>query len=225
MSSCPFHTSALRGGSRGGGAEHRRLRDLKRKKEECPFEALGLQRHRNSKELDGGGNGDLAPLTFKEVRATFLKIAMAHHPDTTSAETEEEVEMHRELFIRAREAFEKIVEGPHGTAILKSESPDSADSELHPSAVDLEAWFRQETGHAMPFLDLQTLKEVAEMTETVAHGLDRDGGMWLLAEMVSDSVKKGAGGGDGTAASLLRLEAGDSSSSASGSLGRRRRKR
>jgi hypothetical protein len=149
---------------------------------------------------------------------------MAHHPDTTDAETEEEVEMHRDVFIRARGAFEKIAEGPGGLAVLKSEIPGCADDGGDLSAAaDLEAWFRQETGHAMPFLDLQTLREVAEMTETVGHGLDRDGGMWLLAEMVSDSVKKGAGGG--SAASLLRLEAGDDSSSGIGSIGRRRRRR
>jgi hypothetical protein len=145
-------------------------------------------------------------LTYRDVKTAFLKIAMAHHPDTTEAETQEEIDAHRDIFIRAREAFEMIVPGPNGAAILRSESPEHADEEdAAAAAFDMDAWFQSETGLAMPFMDLQTMKEVAKMTETVGHGLDRDGGMWLLAEMVSDNVKKG--GGDGM--SLLRLEAGD----------------
>lgn len=42
------------------------------------------------------------------------------------------------------------------------------------------------------------------MEETIGHGLDRDGGMWTLAAMVSNAVKDGKDG-----ASLLRLDAGD----------------
>lgn len=48
------------------------------------------------------------------------------------------------------------------------------------------------------------MKEVAEMEDTVGHGLDRDGGMWMLASMVSNAVKKGQSGGN-----ILQLEAGE----------------
>jgi hypothetical protein len=68
---------------------------------------------------------------------------------------------------------------------------------------DLDQWFKSETGYDMPFMDAATMKEVAEMTESVGGGLDRDGGMWTLARMVADTVKSG---GDGR--SILQLEAG-----------------
>ena len=54
------------------------------------------------------------------------------------------------------------------------------------------------------FMDAKTMKEVAEMEDTVGHGLDRDGGMWMLASMVSNAVKN-----KGDAKSILQIEAGD----------------
>ena len=129
---------------------------------------------------------------------------MKHHPDTSQASTKDEEQADRDIFVKARKAFEALVEAPDGMAILRSES-DEHDHETEENN-DLSAWFKQETGHAMPFMDLATMKEVAEMTEKVGGeaGLDRDGGMWTLARMVSQSVKSGGGGAD----SLLQLEAG-----------------
>ena len=48
------------------------------------------------------------------------------------------------------------------------------------------------------------MREVAEMTDSMGGGLDRDGGMWTLARMVSSSVKTGK-----ESANTLRLEAGE----------------
>ena len=67
------------------------------------------------------------------------------------------------------------------------------------------------------------MKEVAEMEDSVGHGLDRDGGMWMLASMVSNAVKKGQQG-----ASILQLEAGEvekKNAQIDGVLRRRRRTR
>jgi hypothetical protein len=234
-----FHNSTTAARQRG---EYYKLRHHKKAAEVCPFQVLGLDRrpgtdqegkrshdgaeeNNNNAEDGSRAKGDESGvLTYRAVKTAFLKIAMAHHPDTTEAETQEEMDAHRDIFIRAREAFEMIVPGPNGAAILRSESPEHAhdDDQQDESAIDVDAWFQSETGHAMPFMDLQTMREVAKMTETVGHGLDRDGGMWLLAEMVSDNVKKG--GGDGM--SLLRLEAGDvtNNSHVDGVLRRRRRR-
>ena len=67
------------------------------------------------------------------------------------------------------------------------------------------------------------MQEVAKMTEELSVGLDRDGGMWTLAKMVTSAVKSG-----GEAGTLLRLDAGDvkgaNGGSGTGPL-RRRRKR
>jgi len=70
-----------------------------------------------------------------------------------------------------------------------------------------DAWFMNETGYDNPYqfdLDPQTMREVATAMETMGGGLDRDGGMWTLAAMVSNSVKEGKNSG-----STLRLEAGE----------------
>ena len=109
--------------------------------------------------------------TYAHIKATFLRLAMAHHPDTHAADTPEQAQVHRETFLAVRAAFETIVAGPDGTALLKAESDQHADEG------DMDVWFKTETGYDMPFMDARTMREVAEMTETNDIGLDRDGGM------------------------------------------------
>eukprot|EP00537_Pseudo-nitzschia_pungens_P011907 CAMPEP_0172385332 /NCGR_PEP_ID=MMETSP1061-20121228/3003_1 /TAXON_ID=37318 /ORGANISM="Pseudo-nitzschia pungens, Strain cf. pungens" /LENGTH=185 /DNA_ID=CAMNT_0013114299 /DNA_START=696 /DNA_END=1254 /DNA_ORIENTATION=- len=128
---------------------------------------------------------------------------MSNHPDTHGdGLTEKEKDAMRDRFIEARMAFEMLVEDPEdGTAILVEEKEDRDGN--------FDSWFRNETGLKNPFdvdIDPETMKEVAEMTEKLggSQGMDRDGGMWALARMVTSAVKSG-----GDAASILRLEAGD----------------
>lgn len=148
-----------------------------------PFSVLGVSRTQ----------------TFVSVKRAFLQIAMKHHPDTTAATaTTAERDANKTVFVEARKAFEAMVACPEGLAILKTEAADYVEEED-----GLDDWFKAETGYDMPFMDAATMKEVAEMTETVGGGLDRDGGMWTLARMVADTVKSG---GDGR--SLLQLDAG-----------------
>jgi len=138
--------------------------------------------------------------SYKAVKAAFLQIAMQHHPDTTLADTDEKKEEHREIFVKAQTAFETLIEGPNGNAILREDSDKAWDE------AEIDQWFREETGHDMPFMDAATMKEVAEVTKSMgadAGGLDRDGGMWTLARMVTENVKKGGDGKD-----ILALEAG-----------------
>jgi DnaJ-class molecular chaperone len=160
---------------------------------------------------------------YKDVKRKFLKIAMTNHPDTHAEDlTEEEREKMRDIFIEARIAFELLTEDDDGTAILLSEKEEEDKME------NFDSWFKHETGFSTPFqfdIDPETMKEVAKMTEAIGgdSGLDRDGGMWALARMVTSAVKTG-----GDAAAILRLEAGndkDRHSGASGSELRRRRKR
>jgi hypothetical protein len=173
----------------------------KKKKQVDPFQILGIAVTERKDSI-----------LFKDVKKTFLRIAMEHHPDTISKRDEESMANSRDIFIAAREAFEQIVEGPNGLATLRSEA--AKDSE------DFEDWFKQETGHDLPFMDAATMKEVAKMTETVGGGLDRDGGMWTLARMVTNSVKSG-----GDARDVLRLEAGDGVGNGIDGVLRRRRRR
>jgi hypothetical protein len=172
---------------------------------------------------------------YKDAKKKFLKIAMSNHPDvlssrqaggddedaSSSAKGDDDgmtLEERKEIFIRARVAFERLAEDPNdGLAILKEDLDDAMEN--------FDSWFQSETGLTTPFqfdLDPQTMKEVAAMTEEIGGGLDRDGGMWALARMVTASVKAGS-----DAATVLRLEAGDvkdANKSLGGSL-RRVRKR
>lgn len=122
---------------------------------------------------------------------------MENHPDTANVKNDSEKEKMRDIFIKARTAFEKLVEAPDGSILLQEEAEKMPD---------FDSWFQKETGLKNPFdidLDPQTMKEIAEMTEDVGGGLARDGGMWQLAKMVTNSVQ---GGED--AASILKLEGG-----------------
>jgi hypothetical protein len=181
-------------------------RKRKRKKAQDPFKVLKIP--------EG--------ILYKDAKKSFLMVAMKNHPDTAGGVTEEERETMRDIFIRSRIAFESLTEDDtDGTAIRKDDAIDVIDN--------FDSWFKGETGFDSPFqfdMDPETMKEVANMTETIGgdSGLDRDGGMWALARMVTSTVKAG-----GDAASMLRLDAGDPKdpkrqSSLQGELRRRRRR-
>jgi len=162
-------------------------------------------------------------ILYKDVKAKFLKIAMSNHPDTQSSGnlSEKERERMKNIFIDGRIAFESLVENTDGTAILATEKVDEKSN--------FDSWFHDETGLENPFnldIDAETMKEIAKATEEMGgdQGLDRDGGMWTLARMVTSAVKAG-----GDAASILRIESGDVKESGKGvgvvgKLGRRKRK-
>lgn len=182
--------------------DHRKKRP-KRRKGKDPFKVLGIPE---------------ASL-YKHAKKKFLMIAMKNHPDTHDEEmTEEEKDQMRDVFINARIAFESLVEDTDGTAILREDAEDAMDN--------FDSWFKSETGLKTPFqfeMDPETMKEVAKMTDEIGGdvGMDRDGGMWALARMVTSTVKSG-----GDAATLLRLEAGEEQNrSIDGELRRRRRRR
>ena len=154
--------------------------------------------------------------TYATAKQTFLRIALEHHPDTQhSKNAAKDAQHHQEQFIQARQALEALMAGPDGVAVLKTTAAADEDDED-----DLNTWFKNQTGHEMPFMDVETMKEVAKMTETVGGGLDRDGGMWTLARMVTESVKSG-----GNAQNVLQLEAGTIRDRAIDGILRRRRKR
>jgi DnaJ domain len=169
-----------------------RRRKPKRKKVENPFKVLGVTEQ----------------TLYKDVKKAFLVLAMKNHPDRAAQDkalTEDEKEAMREVFITARIAFESLtVNEVDGMAIRKSDK-----AKLDQEAEDnFDSWFKTETGFDSPFqfdMDPETMKEVAKMTEELSVGLDRDGGMWTLAKMVTSAVKSG-----GEAGAMLRLDAGDS---------------
>jgi DnaJ-class molecular chaperone len=154
--------------------------------------------------------------SYADIKKIFIRIAMDYHPDTSAALTEEDEEEHKEIFMAARTAFEQLTSCPNGQAILRSESEQWEEEEFN-------SWFQEETGHDMPFMDQATMKEVAAMTEQLGGeggGLDRDGGMWTLARMVSSAVKSGGDGRD-----ILRLDSGEIRDRSINGILRRKRRR
>jgi DnaJ domain len=155
--------------------------------------------------------------SYALAKRKFLQLAMQHHPDTSSATTEAAKQADQEAFLSIKSALDLLEADNDGVAVLKSESAKS-DSDAA-----WNAWFKSETGHDVPFMDYKTMQEVAKMTQEVGGetaGLDRDGGMWTLARMVTASVKAGK-----TAESLLQLETGTvKDRSVDGELRRRRRR-
>ena len=66
---------------------------------------------------------------YKIVKTKFLKIAMLHHPDQiknqyshlSMEKQEEQMKKSTNLFMKARAAFDAIVEGTNGLALLRSD--------------------------------------------------------------------------------------------------------
>ncbi|KAL7508346.1 hypothetical protein ACHAXN_005431 [Cyclotella atomus] len=162
--------------------------------------------------------------SFAHAKKSFLKIAMKHHPDTFSQDdSEEKRKKSQDIFMRCRSALESLVECEStGVALLRTEVEEARTM----SNEEFDSWFEQETGKQSPFalnIDAATMREVASMHEDMegSHGLDRDGGMWHLASLISSTVKSGKDGAD-----LLKLEAGNvkEEEEAKGQLEKRRKR-
>jgi len=132
--------------------------------------------------------------------------------------------------MKCRAALESLVECEDtGLCLLRSEVEEDGDGDASMSDEEFDSWFEEETGRANPFsfdLDPAVMREVASMHDDMAgsHGLDRDGGMWHLASLISSAVKKGKDGAE----SVLKLEAGSiregENVEAKGKLERRRKR-
>ena len=178
----------------------------------CPYRVLGVPKES----------------TYAVVKKAFLKAAMSHHPDVVGEEDPDQKRKSIEKFMKVREAFEAVVEIDGGMSALRQdvELENEISSKSKMSDEEFDSWFHNETGHKNSFsfdMDPAVMREVADMTDEMGGGLDRDGGMWTLANMVSRSVKGGK-----EAASVLRLEAGDVRSDGEqvdGKLRRRRKRR
>jgi DnaJ-class molecular chaperone len=193
----PLHRLQPRSSSRGPGlfVEFSTRRKTK-KSSPCPFFVLGVPK---------------TGAKYATAKKNFLKVAMNNHPDVMkqrldedSEDFEKEMKSAVDKFMRAKAAFEEIVEDDDGMCMLRIQAK-AMDEMMNNEQFD--AWFLNETGKTNSYgdfdLDPKTMREVAEATAKMGGGLDRDGGMWTLATMVSNSVKDGK-----NAASTLKLQAG-----------------
>lgn len=180
----------------------------------CPFSILKIDRKTN----------------YADAKKAFLLIAMANHPDTVDKNlTEREKKKLTGRFQKARLALEALVcDEESGLCVLRSEVEQLKDLEDSLSDSEFDEWLMEETGLNNPFdLDPATMREIAEATESADIGLDRDGGMWTLAKMVSAQVKEAKESGR-PVENILKLEAGngtDNLNNDGSSVRRRRRKR
>lgn len=153
----------------------------------CPFQVLGLK------------NKGAA---YAQVQTVYRELALRHHPDVSGCGKS------AAQFIRIKDAFHSIVEGPSGIAVLRHDHPykdqQSGDGnvrnegEVNIFPQDEHNW------HLHPSVNPQVLHEIADISEKKSPGgLDR-GGMWQYANMISKLREKS--GGDGLPP--LRVEGG-----------------
>ena len=135
----------------------------------CPFDTLGLTKN----------------VSYKEVKKTFLRLAIQSHPDTSKSKGG------KDNFLRYRAAFESLTEGKKGEAKPLNDDMTSSMPEN-----DFEEWYHHETGYHVPYAndvmqDTNLMREIAKATEGMSQGGLDKGGMWQLAASVRERLKNG----------------------------------
>ena len=143
----------------------------------CPFQVLGL---------GGTHYQSSSSITYQQVHSAFRKLALMHHPDTSQGRNKDSNE-----FTRIKEAFDSIVEGPDGIAVLREHS--SKVRREHKSNDSGESSQHETTNHNASFLhpslNPSILREVVEVADMSPGGLDK-GGMWEYARSVQNMAKE-----------------------------------
>jgi hypothetical protein len=193
----------------------------------CPFKVLGLKP---------------TTTTYKEVQLAFRKLALRYHPDTANNNLYQHgddtdhnngamMSSSSSSFTEIREAFEAIVEGPNGEAILRNNNDYTVSSSSFNGSYGEESVSHNHNKRPPPphdnnnlfhsSINPQILREVAQVAEEMnPGGLDK-GGMWQYANMVNRMAKE-----DGLPPLQLGREDDDNNAERrSGSVVRRRRKR
>lgn len=157
---------------------HRTFARVSRLFSSCPFQVLGLKNKGTA---------------YVQVQAAFRELALKHHPDVSGDEKS------TKQFIRIKDAFHSIEEGPSGIAVLRDDnhckdqlSSDEKEFDVQCNGVDVEfiadPWDKH-NGLLHPSVNPQILHEIADMAEKMnPGGLDR-GGMWQYANMISNREK------------------------------------
>lgn len=158
----------------------------------CPFQILGFKRNNIHRHHCSPSPSKNSPVTYEEVRASFRKLALLHHPDTAArdgADTSYKPYDKKSAsveFTRIREAFEAIVEGPAGMAVLRCDYNGTHTlRESHENKNNNNtANHHEQNTFLHPSVNPQVLHEVLQVAKTMnPAGLDR-GGMWQYANMI-----------------------------------------
>jgi hypothetical protein len=136
----------------------------------CPFQVLGLANRGTA---------------YVQVQAKYKELAIKFHPDSSGCVKS------TNQFIRIKDAFNSIVEGPSGIAVLRGDhaykdrqctdgNESENDGKANACHQDEQKW------HLHPSVNPQILHEIADAAEKLnPGGLDR-GGMWQYANMISN---------------------------------------
>ena len=201
----------------------------------CPFKVLGLTSPSSKSQKNNNNPISMTATTpsYKEVSLAFRQLALQHHPDTAGSQNGNGTATSTS-FTEIREAFEAIIEGPNGEAILKNDSiffqhsssqNNLSKSEQHQNnnKMDIDnAQSRPQPHDSQMFhssLNPQILREVAQVAEEMnPGGLDK-GGMWQYANMVNRMAKSRDG------LPPLRVDGGGEGVDGKSGVSRRRRKK
>lgn len=122
----------------------------------CPFHVLGIPRSS----------------THEEVKKAFKKLALKHHPDTTTNKSD----ANGQIYWKIREALETILAG------------NDSQNENH-----LAQWFHDETGLSYFYMTAATRNELTHVANNMSPGgLDR-GGMWEMARTIARQQQQRGG--------------------------------
>jgi hypothetical protein len=116
--------------------------------------------------------------TYEEVKGTFLKLALKHHPDKTGKNSVDE-------FVKYRTAFEtirkRVVKRP-----ANEDEDDDDDTAADWNDEEMQTWFYEETGEFLSFqMDQDTIDEVIKAFTTLSPG-GRDPGEWEMARQLTE---------------------------------------
>ena len=162
----------------------------------CPFQILGLPSPSSSSLK--------CVVKYEDVRIAFRKLALQHHPDTAASQSQHadstlssssSSSTNNDTFATIRKAFEDIVEGPNGEAVLRCHDYKKSrqyynndDMEINRTAVDSSSNDDDSLLHSS--INPQILHEVAQVAEEMnPGGLDK-GGMWQYANMIHKIAKE-----------------------------------
>jgi hypothetical protein len=147
--------------------------------------------------------------SYKEVQWAFRKLALRYHPDTAGQQQEHNGDDENNKFLsftEIREAFEAIVEGPNGEAILRddnctilvhnearfrtTDNNNDNEMEINNNRMMSPSHDNNISDFLHPSINPQILREVAQVAEEMnPGGLDK-GGMWQYANMINNMAKE-----------------------------------
>ena len=172
------------------------------KEEEDPYAVLGVSRNSS----------------YIEVKTAFVEHALKHHPDRSyhdnNSTTTNSKETNTAMFIRVREAFEKIVhDHKTGAAGGPPDPAESSNSDAWPekawtSDAEFRAWFRHETSQHLTFeMCDETRAEVIRVYKTMSRGGNDRGGYWEMARQLTERETNNVRMKFDSRASITKLEA------------------